>query len=173
MSTQGRKACRSGDRCHVTTVGELIYCAVNHSDLTAEQIAEGLNVRRGYLLDAANPDRDDTQFQLRLFLPLLRLTKRWDLMETFCVMGGGVYYRLPETFDGSNLDAVQHIGQMAAEFGQVLNHASQSLVDGVVTREEAETVEEHSNKFMSRVLAFVSMFKTKAGQVGPRRVERA
>jgi hypothetical protein len=72
--TQGRHACRSGQRCTPQSLAEAIYCAVHHSDLELEAIAVAMGIRPGYLKDAANPDRNDTQFQVRWLVPLAQVT---------------------------------------------------------------------------------------------------
>jgi hypothetical protein len=72
--TKGRKSCTAGDRCEPRNLAESVYCAVHHSAIDARTIAERIGVRVGYLLDAANPDRDDMQFQSRHLIPLMTVT---------------------------------------------------------------------------------------------------
>lgn len=72
--TKVRKSCTGGVRCEPRNLAESVYCAVHHSAIDARTIAERIGVRVGYLLDAANPDRDDMQFQSRHLIPLMTVT---------------------------------------------------------------------------------------------------
>jgi len=106
--------------CVVTTVQELVQCAVHHSALPPKQIADALNVKHGYPLDAANPDRDDLAFQLRLLLPLIRATKRYDLLQALAGMADGVFVRLPDVETPAADDLALHVSRLAQSFGALL-----------------------------------------------------
>lgn len=105
MPTSSRKECCSagGQKCDLRNLGDSLYHVVHHSELSARELAEQLGVRPGYLLDAANPDRDDTQFQLRLLAPLTRLSKNDALIEAVARGCGGVFVRTP-TLTGRHAD---------------------------------------------------------------------
>jgi len=123
-------SCTLAHPCVVTTVQELVQCAVHHSSLAPKQIADALNVKHGYLLDAANPDRDDLAFQLRLLLPLIRATKRYDLLQALAGMADGVFVRVPDVETPQVDDRALHISRLTQSFGALLQElAAEASLD--------------------------------------------
>jgi hypothetical protein len=72
--TTSRRTCRQGRPCEPRNLAEAIYCCAHHSGLDIATVAERIGVSRSYLYDATNPDRQDTQFQARLLVPLMVVT---------------------------------------------------------------------------------------------------
>lgn len=117
--TSGRRACRNGETCQPRTFGEALYHQVHHSVQDARTLAETIGVRAGYLLDAANPDRDEVQFQARLLVPLMRATEDTTLLEWLAGQMGGVFTRrapIGEATDPGRelLDIVDRLGALAS-----------------------------------------------------------
>ena len=154
------KVCRSGDRCVVSSFGELIYCVVHHSELPPKAIADALGMRVGYLLDSANYDREDTQFQGRKFLPLLRVTNRWDAMETLAGMAGGVFFQVPSVTTDSQ-DVVEQSSKLLREFSDVLAVAAKAA-DGV-SASEAGAVAREGREAIREISRLVQLMELKSG----------
>ncbi len=163
--TNTPRVCRSGERCQVATIGELIYCVVHHSDIPPKQIADLLDMRVGYLLDAANPDRDDTQFQLRKFLPLVNATGRYDAMEALAGMLGGVFFRLPR-LSVDNGDVVAQAGLMLREFSDVL--AATAMCEDV-TPQAAAKVAKEGREAIAEIARTVQLMESKVQASAGRR----
>lgn len=95
MATNSRKQCTSGDRCDIRSQADALYCVLHHSDTALKDIAAIVGVRAGYLMDAANPDRDETQLQMRLVAPVTNVAKNDALIEQIARDCGGVFVRFP------------------------------------------------------------------------------
>lgn len=121
--TTGRKACRGGAPCQPHSVGEAAYCLIHHSEIDARRLAELLGVRYGYLLDAANPDREEVQLQTRLIVPLTMQTGNPVLVEFIARAVGGTFLLLPDSAD-TLPDVVTQIGAVASAFGEVLTRVA-------------------------------------------------
>lgn len=128
--TVNRRRCRAGDPCRPRTLQEAIYCLVHHSAADAKTIAERAGVRYGYLLDAANPDRDEIQFQSRLIYPCSEAGANDVVIEFLCRQRDGVFVPIPSLMlDGAQslalaqLDVVRELGEDAAKLQDILrNH---------------------------------------------------
>jgi len=118
MSTHNRKACRQGRRCDARSLGDALYCTVHHSDVEAKQLAERLGIRYGYLLDAANPDREDAQFQLRLLLPLVVATGRTEILDYLEREVGRVAFAVPTAADPAQADLFDGLAVAMRELGE-------------------------------------------------------
>ncbi len=151
MSTQNRKACRQGRRCDLRSLGEAIHCLVHHSDLDARQIAERLGVRYGYLLDAANPDREDTQFQARLVVPLTVLTGRYDLMDYLEREVGRVAFAVPQSPAGEHADLFTALAEAMRELGEDAERLRLAVDDGTITSDEAEAFEHEADETIAAI----------------------
>src|SRR5688500_2465061 len=81
-------------RANHESLGDAIQAVVLHSDVPAKALADAIGVRYGYLLDAANPDRDDTQFQARLIAPLTRASRNAAIVQRIAQDCGGVFVPL-------------------------------------------------------------------------------
>jgi hypothetical protein len=125
--TRGRRDCRHGQPCDVRTLAEAIYCAVHHSDLDARAVAERLGVRYTYLMDAANPDREEVQFQARLIVPA----------------------GAREVFDAGN--------RAVREFGEALTVWGASVADGTVTADELPTIRREAHEAIAAISALVQL----------------
>ena len=138
MSTHNRKACRQGRRCDARSLGDALYCTVHHSDVEAKQLAERLGIRYGYLLDAANPDREEAQFQLRLLLPLVVATGRTEILDYLEREVGRVAFAVPTAADPAQADLFDGLAMAMRELGEDAEALRQAVADGRVTRDEAE-----------------------------------
>lgn len=158
------KGCTAKAPCVVTTIQELVYCAVHHSALPPKAIADSLGVRTGYLLDSANPDRDEVQFQLRLFLPLLKATDRADLFEAFSTLAGFVAFTPPSGIPTH--DMVRETARAMREFADFIDSTGAAIADGQVTLCEARRLAQYGERVMGRIASLVASGQ-RAATIGP------
>lgn len=120
--------CTTAQRCscQIQTIADLVHCAVHHSGTAPKQIADRLGVRVGYLLDAANVERDEVVLQARLLIPLVDATKRYDLLQAFAALAGGVFFRMLEP--GDSLDFQQQVATVSRVFSELLAAATATSV---------------------------------------------
>lgn len=168
MSTTGRKACTSGQPCHPTTLGEVLYCVVHHSRIDAKTIAERLGIKYTYLVDAANPDRDEAQFQARLIVPVTLVTGNDALLQYIASRCNGVFFPMPNV-DGSHADVLEQTAKAVREFGDVLTSSAQALADNRVTVEEAGAVGRQVDEAIAALAGYKRLMYGKAGVLEPTR----
>jgi len=162
--------CTSKHACSPTTLSEIVYCAVHHSEPPAKAIADFLGCRTGYLLDSANPDRAEVQFQLRLFVPLLRFTGRTDLFEAFATLAGFVAFQPPT--GQPSIDMLRETARTAHEFAALVDESAAALADGDVSPLEARRLTERGRRVMASTACLMATADRAAGII-PMRQERA
>ncbi len=112
---QNRATCRLRMRCVPRTFQERLLCAVEHSDLTTEQIAQAAHVRYKRLRDyCSNPER---RIPAVLLAEIVRVTGRVDLFDALLSPlgyevrpkeGAGAVEPLPE----SSMDVSIAVGRL-------------------------------------------------------------
>lgn len=159
--THGRKACRTGETCQVRTLTEAIYHQVHHSAADARVVAERLGVRYSYLLDAANPDRDEVQFQARLLVPLMVATSditilEWMAAQVGCVVTKAEGLATPDP-GRELLDVIDRLGALAAA-------DRDAAADGVRDAGEIELLKTRAHAVAREVAEYVAALSTSRGQ---------
>lgn len=162
--THKRRRCRSGDRCEPRTLLEAIACVVLHSNADAKTIAERVGVRHGYLLDAANPDREEIQFQARLIEPVSQAASNDAIVEFLCRQRGGVFVRIPSAdVDGAeamtlaHLDVVREMGEDAAAMQAI-------LADRRLTVEEADAFDSEVDETIQKLAQWKAIVRAHVGK---------
>lgn len=140
--------CRRGRRCVPEDLGQAIYCLVHHSMLPAKQIAERLGVSYTYLLDAANPDRDEHQFQARWILPATLLAGNFVILDYLERQTGRVAIALPPAAPGTR-DLFEATADVCQSLGATTNTIRDALADGRVTKGEGEAVRDRVHRLQS------------------------
>lgn len=160
--THSRKQCTSGDRCQTSTLQEAIYCLLHHSAVPLAKGAAILGVRPGYLMDAGNPDREETQFQARLVAATCDVFDNNAVIVQLARDCGGVYVALPKISE-ENVDVLQHAGKAVKEFSDVLNASASMLADGKVTAAEAAEFATQADEAIAAIAQFKQLMRAKAG----------
>lgn len=155
--------CRCAQRCDVVTLAELVQCAVHHSEQPPKAIAEALGVRAGYLHDAANPDRDELQFQLRHLVTLIRFTGRVDLASVLAEMLGGVFFQLPDIAAVPSAALAQETARLASEFADITSEAAPALAAGSVSPMVAARIYHEGRELIAQTARFMHLTDTLAG----------
>lgn len=161
--------CTAKQPCEPTTIQEIVYCLVHHSAQPPKAQADAVGVRCGYLLDSANPDRAEVQFQLRLLLPLLRFTGRSDLFEAFATLAGFVAFQPPT--GTATIDMVRETAKVAREFAALVDESAAALADGEICALEARRLSERGRRVMQSTASLMATADHVAG-VGPIPIRR-
>jgi hypothetical protein len=161
--TRSRKQCTSGDRCEPRNLQEAIYCELHHSDLPLARIAETIGVRAGYLMDAANPDRDDTQFQARLIAPTTRITGNTAVISLLSRECGGVFVPTPEV-SADHSDIANHTAAILREVADVIQSPAKALSsNNDINASECADIERDIDEAVTALLSLKRLVRAKAG----------
>lgn len=156
--TSSRRACRQGGPCEPRNLAEAIYCAAHHSGLEIETVAERLGVRRAYLYDATNPDREDTQFQARLLVPLMAVTGNLTPLRFLAREFDVALIELPARGATSNDDIRQSFMRVVKELGEDSAAIERVLADGIVSADEAKRVKRELAETIEALVTVQSLF---------------
>lgn len=160
--TRGRKACRSGQRCEPRTWGEALYCLVQHSNLEPAEIAARIGKRVGYLLDASNPDREDTKFQAELLTAVMHVTHNLAPLHYLCAEFGGVFLPLPAAA-ASDDEVLAAFARAVAEVGESGSAITQGLEDRTLTPEEAQRACREIDETIAAFVQVKALVRSRAG----------
>lgn len=139
MSTNGRKACRSGQRCEIHSLEEAIDCVAHYSDLTLRQIAERVGKSESYLRAACSQWDDGHHFQAALIIPLTAATRNFALLDYIERQVGRVAIAIPEGVGRG--DVFERTADVMRELGEAIEAIRCSLADGRVETCEAARVQ--------------------------------
>jgi hypothetical protein len=117
------------DNSHPRTLREALYEVVHHSAVPAKVQAEELGISYSYLANAANPDMDSFDFQLRHILQLTRLTQNFAVLDFIEKSLGRVPILIPTATIGT-AEIVEEFGKTSKEFGELAREIGSSLADG-------------------------------------------
>ncbi len=164
--TRGRKACRHGDRCEPRSIAEAIYCCAHHSDLDLETIAARMGCRPGYLRDASNPDREDTQFQSRHLIALMTLTKNFAPLRFLATECGHTAIQLPELQQAKDADVDREFRAAVIELGESSKLLQTAYEDHVLTEDEGRLLADEADQLIAVVLRYKAAVLLRVGITG-------
>ena len=160
--TRSRKQCRGGHQCDPRTWSEALYCLVHHSDLEPAEIAARIGKRVGYLLDAANPDREETKFQADLLTAVMHVTGNLAPLRYLCGEFGGVFVALA-TGPASEDAVLCAFTQAVTEMGQSGAALTRSFADAVLTREESAWASRELDETVAACLHVKALVQSRVG----------
>jgi hypothetical protein len=131
--------------------------------MTVREIAEALGVRVGYLLDAANPDREDVQFQARLLGRLAKVTGNDRAIHYIAQMSGGLFVRLPERIGGEDPIMLDHLTAICGKFAKKIDTIRLAVADRNITVDEAGLIARDGSELIASVIAAVHAAHELAG----------
>lgn len=165
--TRSRKQCTSGEHCEPRSLQEAIYCALHHSEMPLARIAETVNVRAGYLMDAANPDREDTQFQARLIAPITRVTNNHAVVSQLARDCGGLFVPTPAV-SKDHSDIAHQTATVLREVADVIQAPHSALNgDNKIDAAECASIEAEIDQAVTALLSLKTLVRLKAGIVMP------
>jgi hypothetical protein len=164
--TKSRKQCQSGDVCEPRSLAEAVYCMVHHSGVDVAEVAKLLCVRTGYLLDAANPDRDEVQFQARMLAPAMTHFKNVKPLQFLCREMNGVFVAFPEV-SSTHDDVYRGMCDAIEEVGQSSSAVKKALTDNDVTDEEADAADTEIDEAVAALLRVKASVRAKVQRPRP------
>lgn len=169
--TRSRRECRLGKPCEPTTLQEAIYCCVHHSAIAPQQIAERLAIRVTYLHDAANPDRDEHQFQARLLLPLMTATGNLAPLRFLNAALGRIDIPVP-AIDTDGDDVLSGYLRLVREVGEDSALLERVMADGSVTPDEALRVKRETRETAEAAMYVAALVEQRVARPTLRRKAR-
>lgn len=169
--TKSRKQCQSGDVCEPRTLTEAVYCCLHHSGIDVVAVAKAMQVRPGYLQDAANSDRDEVQFQARMLPQLMDVTGNVKPLQWLCREMNGVFVPLPDVSPAHN-DIYRGLCDAIEEVGQSSGAVKKALLDDEVSAEEADMVDQEIDEAVAALLRVKAAVRNKVQRPRPQAVAR-
>lgn len=134
-----------------------LEAAADASPKSLKQVADDLGVRYGYLHEALNPNREDTQFQARLLVPFMKATGSFEPLRFQAHAMDCLLVPL-----GSSGSVDEHTATSLKEFGDYLHSVAAATADGRVTKAEALQVRREAEEAIAAVLAHVASIEARA-----------
>lgn len=119
---------------------EALYDMVHNSSIPAKAQAEELGISYSYLCNAANPNLEGFDYQLRLIIPHTRLTQNFAALDYIEQSLGRVAIQIP-ALGPSPADLIEEFAKTTAEFGDLAREIGQALQDGRVEEDEFKRLE--------------------------------
>lgn len=139
------------------TLEDALHAVVYDSALPAKSIASQIGVRYGYLADAANPNREDTHFQVK-WVPAITKASGNDVLIRFLAHAcGGVFVPL----NGSGAFN-ERTSEILKETADVLHIAAVAEADGIVTEREALEVRRQCEEAIVALDAYARWMESRA-----------
>jgi hypothetical protein len=158
--TTSRKLCRSGQPCTPETMKEALDCLAHHGALPVKGLAERIgHVSEGTLGKQLSKYDEDNYPPLRQVVPLTVAAENDALITYLARACGGVFVRLHASA-GHDVDA-EHIGKALREFADVLQCHASASADGVVTADEANTLDREVDEACAELAALKMRFRAR------------
>jgi hypothetical protein len=135
---------------------DALHAVVYESALPAKAIASAIGVRYGYLVEAANPNREDTHFQVRWVPPITNASGNDALIRFLAHACGGAFIRL-------NAGAAfnERTASVLKETADYLQTVAVAEADGTVTADEASEARKQADEAIEALLAHVQWMESR------------
>lgn len=128
----------------IRTLAEALGRALHDSGRTTEAVAEEMGVRRAYLADALNPERDEAQFQARRLVAFCRATHSLLPLEWLADQVGCVLISRAQATQSRDI-AIETL-DVADEAGQLSHVVRQAYADGHLSEQERSDIRAHAHR---------------------------
>jgi hypothetical protein len=135
---------------------DAIHAVVYEGQLPAKGIASAMGVRYGYLADAANPNREDTNFQARWVAPITKASGNDGLIHFLAHACGGVFVRLHQSGAFN-----EHTATILKETADVFQTAAAAEADGNITEREALQLRLQAEEAIGALVDFVAWMESR------------
>ena len=143
------------------TLKEVLHDLLQDSPIRMKVMAENLGISYSYLANAGNPDLEEFQFPLRLLIPLIHLTRDFQVLDYIEAACGRVAIELPAQ-DGDLCSVSTELCRTIKEFGDVAREVSEVIIDGKISRTEAKAIERETMELISQAMTFLSTVQAAA-----------
>lgn len=138
----------------INTLKDALHDQIHGSAVPIKIQAQEIGISYSYLANAANPDLEEFQFQLRHLMPLCKAGGRTDALDYISASLGRIYIDLPVT--PSCPDTLHaELGGCFKEFGEFAETSAKALSDNRVTRAEAKRIEKELLDLVRQAMSFL------------------
>ena len=123
-----------------TTLRDALHESVHNGGVPMKRLADQLGISYSYLANAANPNLDDFNFQLRHLMPLINATGNYAVLDHLENACGRVAFCLPQA-GKDHLEITQGLLELVGRMGDLSHKMREILADGQVDGHEYKLVE--------------------------------
>jgi len=136
---QNPSDCRGGTPCTPSNFNEAIYCLVFHGPLSTEELSGRIGVPRKRLLNAANPNRQESVFAASWIEPIVEHTGDLSLLRYLAAKLNCAIVPLPTAL-GANDQGGQRVLDITRELGEAVTKYQRARADGRVDDVERDGI---------------------------------
>jgi hypothetical protein len=123
-----------------TTLRDALHETVHNGGVPMKRLSDQLGISYSYLANAANPNLDDFNFQLRHVMPLINATGNYAVLDHLENACGRVAFCLPQA-GKDHLEITQGLLELVGRMGDLSHKMREILADGKVDEQEYKRVE--------------------------------
>lgn len=123
-----------------TTLRDALHETVHNGGVPMKRLADQLGISYSYLANAANPNLDDFNFQLRHLMPLINATGSYAVLDHLENACGRVAFCLPQA-GKDHLEITQGLLELVGRMGDLSHKMREILADSQVDGHEYKLVE--------------------------------
>ena len=123
-----------------TTLRDALHETVHNGGVPMKRLADQLGISYSYLANAANPNLDDFNFQLRHLMPLINATGSFAILDHLENACGRVAFCLPQA-GKDHLEITQGLLELVGRMGDLSHKMREILADVQVDEHEYKRVE--------------------------------
>jgi hypothetical protein len=137
-----------------STLKDSLYEVVHNPTKPIKVLADELGISYSYLANAANPNLEDFNFQLRHLIPLIKSTGNFAVLDFIENALGRVALSLPKA-DPTVPEIHSSLFRSIESFGVLAKHAAAAVDDGKITRKEFVQLDRDGFDLIKRVVLFL------------------
>lgn len=123
-----------------STLRDALHETVHNGGVPMRRLADQLGISYSYLANAANPNLEDFNFQLRHLMPLINATGSFAVLDHIENACGRVAFCLPQA-GKDHLEITQGLLELVGRIGDLSHKMREILADGQIDQHEYKRVE--------------------------------
>lgn len=123
-----------------TNLRDALHESVHNGGVPMKRLSDQLGISYSYLANAANPNLEDFNFQLRHLMPLINATGSYAVLDHIENACGRVAFCLPEA-GKDHLEITQGLLELVGRMGDLSHKMREILADGQIDEHEYKRVE--------------------------------
>lgn len=138
----------------IQTLKDALHDQIHGSGVPIKLQAQEIGISYSYLANAANPDLEEFQFQLRHLLPLCRVTGCTNALDYIESSLGRVSFSLPSSLPCPQTITAE-LGCCFKEFGEFAETSAKALADNRISSSEAKRIEKELLDLVRQAMSFL------------------